>query len=226
MLEQARAGADAGLVAVADHQTAGRGRRGRAWNAPPGSSLLVSVLLRPTLAPDATHLLTMAAALAMADAVGDVAAVNAELKWPNDLVVDDRKLAGLLAEADVTAQGEVRAVVVGVGCNVDWAEFPADLADLATACNVEAGRSVDRGLLLDAFLTRLACRLDALEAVASDYGERLGTLGRQVRVDLSERSVEGVAERVDALGRLVVVPASGPPVVVTVGDVVHLRGVT
>lgn len=186
----------------------------------------MSVLLRPTLAPDATHVLTMASALALAEAVGDVARVDAELKWPNDLMVNDRKLAGLLAEADVTAQGEVRAVVVGVGCNVEWVEFPADLADIATACNLEAGRSVDRGLLLDSFLSRLASRLDALELVAGDYGERLGTLGQPVRVDLGEGSVEGIAESVDALGRLVVAPALGPRVAVAVGDVVHLRGAT
>ncbi len=105
VLDEARAGAPEGLVAVADHQAAGRGRRGRTWEAAPGSSLLVSVLLRPgawrpALGPDRVHLLTMAAGLALADAVGLVAGIEAGLKWPNDLVVGDRKLAGLLAEAE------------------------------------------------------------------------------------------------------------------------------
>src|SRR5262245_23342989 len=117
LLDEARAGAAAGLVAVADHQTAGRGRLGRSWEAAPGSSLLVSVLLRPDLAVDRLFLLTLAAGLALADAIAAVAAVSAGLKWPNDLVVDDKKLAGLLAEADLSA-GAARALVIGAVCHL------------------------------------------------------------------------------------------------------------
>jgi BirA family biotin operon repressor/biotin-[acetyl-CoA-carboxylase] ligase len=223
LLDEARAGAPAGTVAVADHQHAGRGRRDREWTAPPGTSLLVSVLLRPALGAERVHLVTMAAALALAEAVDTVAGVHAELKWPNDLVVGDRKLAGLLAEADVGAGGEVRAVVVGAGCNIEWYEFPSELAGQATACNLEAGPSVDRDAVLDAFLGRLATRLDALDEVLAAYRDRLSTLGRRVRVDLGDRVVEGVATDLDEAGRLVVVPDGRAPVVVAVGDVVHLR---
>jgi BirA family transcriptional regulator, biotin operon repressor / biotin---[acetyl-CoA-carboxylase] ligase len=222
VVEQARAGAPAGLVAVADHQTAGRGRRGRSWTAPAGSSLLVSVLLRPELAADETQVLTMATGVALVDAVERVAGVRAELKWPNDVVVGDRKLAGILAEADVGERGDVRAVVVGVGCNVEW-DFPAQLARDATACNLEAGRAVDRGELLDALLAGLASRLDALVDVASAYRARLGTLGREVRVETERSTVEGVADDVDGRGRLIVTPPGRKPVTVSVGDVVHLR---
>ena len=95
----ARAGAPEGVVVVADHQTAGRGRLGRVWDAPPGSSLLMTVLLRPALDAARLHLVTMAVALAAADACAEVAGFVPELKWPNDLVVQDRKLAGILAEA-------------------------------------------------------------------------------------------------------------------------------
>jgi BirA family transcriptional regulator, biotin operon repressor / biotin---[acetyl-CoA-carboxylase] ligase len=223
VLDQARGGADTGLVAVADHQTAGRGRRGRAWTAPPGSSLLVSVLLRPALDAGRVHVVTMAAGLALLDAVEAVAGVRASLKWPNDLVVGDRKLAGLLAEADVAANGEVRAVVVGAGCNVEWHEFPPELAEIATACNLEAGRSVDRAAVLDVFLDRLAVRLDALDTVVDDYRSRLATLGRRVSVDLGDRTIVGVADDVDASGRLVLTGPHGERVVVAAGDVVHLR---
>jgi BirA family biotin operon repressor/biotin-[acetyl-CoA-carboxylase] ligase len=226
VLDAARAGAAAGLVVVADHQRSGRGRRGRVWTAPAGSSLLLSVLLRPTVAAEAVHVVTMAAALALADAVGAVAGVDADLKWPNDLIVDERKLAGLLAEADVTGSGAVRGVVIGIGCNVTWAGFPAELDDTATACDREAGHPVDRARLLDTFLAELASRIDALAAVPADYRARLATLGRAVRVELAGRTLEGVATDVDELGRLVVRPAAGPPVVVAAGDVVHLRGVT
>src|SRR6476469_4959346 len=130
LLDEARGGAADGLVAVADHQTAGRGRFDRRWEAPPGSSLLVSVLLRPTppgdgpgdASADGSHRAVMAVALALAEAVEAVAGVTPGLKWPNDLVVGDRKLAGLLAER------EGDAVVIGAGCNVEWEAFPPELA--------------------------------------------------------------------------------------------------
>ncbi len=141
LLDRAAEGAPEGLVAVADEQTAGRGRLGRTWVAPPGSALLVSALLRPRLAVDRTHLVTLAAGLAALDAVRALTGVQAGLKWPNDVVVDDRKLAGILAEAD-----GVGAVVVGMGCNVRPDVLPADLASIATAV------SLDRGELLVAWL--------------------------------------------------------------------------
>jgi BirA family biotin operon repressor/biotin-[acetyl-CoA-carboxylase] ligase len=222
-LDAARAGEAPGLVVIADHQRAGRGRRGRTWTAPAGTSLLVSVLLAPPPDTDA-HLLTMASALALQSAVRDVAGVAAALKWPNDLVVGDRKLAGLLAEADVQA-GAVRHVVVGIGCNVGWVDFPPELAT-ATSCAAEAGRDVDRDRLLDALLGALAARLDALHRVAGDYRAALSTIGRTVRVELGSGAIEGVATDVDASGRLIVTPAGAAPVVVAVGDVVHLRPLT
>ena len=224
-LDASRAGEPPGLVVVADHQRAGRGRRGRAWTAPAGSSLLVSMLLEPPPTPDQLHLLTMATSLALVDAVRDVAGFEAALKWPNDVVVGDRKLAGLLAEADVQG-GTVRNVVVGIGCNVTWPALPPELAATATACSLEAGRSVDRGALLDALLSRLTRRLDTLADVATAYRARLDTLGRTVRVELASGQLDGVATDVDQSGRLVVKPTVGSPVVVAVGDVVHLRPVT
>jgi BirA family biotin operon repressor/biotin-[acetyl-CoA-carboxylase] ligase len=226
VLDEARAGAEAGLVVVADHQHAGRGRRGRVWTAPARSSLLVSVLLRPTLVADELHVITMAAALALLDAVHAVAGVTAELKWPNDLVVGDRKLAGLLAEADLSAAGAVRAVVVGVGCNVTWAGYPAELEPIATACDREAGHAVERDALLGGFLDRFATRLAGLDRVPGDYRAHLATIGRRVRVEFADRALEGVATDVDEIGRLAVRGADGAMAMVAAGDVVHLRPVT
>ncbi len=114
VLDQARRGAPQGLVAVADHQTAGRGRLGREWVSPPGASLLASVLWRPELPVERLHLLTFAMGLAAAAACQRVARFRPGLKWPNDLVVDGAKLAGVLAEADLPV------VVVGIGVNLDW----------------------------------------------------------------------------------------------------------
>ncbi|MSO79714.1 MAG: biotin--[acetyl-CoA-carboxylase] ligase [Acidimicrobiia bacterium] len=222
LLDEARAGAADGLVVVADEQTAGRGRRGRTWTAPPGSSLLVSVLIRPRLDIGHAHLLTMAAGLALRAAVEHAAGVNAGLKWPNDLVVNDRKLAGLLAETEISANGELSAVVIGVGCNVEWHDFPSELAEGATACNLEAGRSIERADVLDAFLDDLALRLDDLAAVPDSYRNALATLGRRVRVDLGTRVLEGTATDIDESGQLIVT-TDGTTEVVAVGDVVHLR---
>ena len=217
LLEEARAGAPEGVVLVADHQTAGRGRLGRRWEAPPGSSLLVSLLLRPTVAIERVHLVTMAAGLAASDACEAVAGLRPGLKWPNDLVVDDAKLAGLLAESVVEGDA-LRALVVGMGLNITAAP-----AEGATALARHAGAAVDRRALLDAWLVRLDARLDALDGVLADYRPRCATLGREVRVERPAGAVlVGTAADVTDAGHLVV--DTGPArVEVTVGDVVHVR---
>jgi BirA family transcriptional regulator, biotin operon repressor / biotin---[acetyl-CoA-carboxylase] ligase len=115
----ARHGAAAGLVAVADHQTAGRGRLDRRWESPPGANLLTSVLLRPACAAEDVHLCAGAVALAAVQACREVAGVEPVLKWPNDLLLGGAKLAGVLAEAEF-AGSTLSAVIVGVGINVAW----------------------------------------------------------------------------------------------------------
>ncbi|MFM7616278.1 MAG: biotin--[acetyl-CoA-carboxylase] ligase [Actinomycetes bacterium] len=221
-LDAARAGEASGLVVVADHQTAGRGRLGRTWEAPAGASLLMSVLLRPALRLEAMHLLTMAAGLAVAEAVAEVAGFTPTLKWPNDLLAGDRKLAGMLTEAEVS-DGAVTAVVVGIGVNVQWTDFPPEIAETATACNLVAGRDVPRDALLDAFLARYGERLADLDAVPDDYRSRLGTLGQRVRIELADETFEGEAVGVADDGALEVRTAAGTSRVVAAGDVVHLR---
>ena len=131
LLALARDGAPEGIVLVADHQTAGRGRLDRRWEAPPGSSLLMSMLFRPPRSVTHLNLVNAAAGIAASDACNEVAGFRPLLKWPNDVVVDDRKLAGILAE--VVGQ----AVVVGIGLNVNWpSPLPPELADTATAANL------------------------------------------------------------------------------------------
>ena len=223
VLDEARAGAEAGLVAVADHQTAGRGRLGRTWEALPGSSLLVSVLLRPELPVDRLSRLTQAAALALADAVAAAAGVRAQLKWPNDLVVHDKKLAGFLAEAEFTGRA-ARAVVIGAGCNLTADAFPPELAAHATAVELEAGHTVDRDALLAAFLDALAARLLDLDATLADARARSATLGRRVIVELpGARVLEGTATELADDGSLVVRDDDRHNHTVAVGDVVHIR---
>jgi BirA family transcriptional regulator, biotin operon repressor / biotin---[acetyl-CoA-carboxylase] ligase len=228
LLDEARLGGPEGVVAVADTQTAGRGRLGRTWSAKPGTALLVSVLLRPRLPPSRLPAVMMAAGLAAADAVERVAGFRPGLKWPNDLVVADRKLAGMLAES--TSEGGDAPLVVGVGFNVAAGAYPEELAGAATSCEEEAGHPVDRAELLIAFLDALEGRYatstgpDGAEATLAEYRLSSATLGRRVRVDLPNGGVvEGLASQIAWNGQLVVVDDGGGHTAVQAGDVLHLR---
>ena len=244
-MELARQGEAEGIVLVADHQTAGRGRAGRSWVAPPGAGLLLSILLRPPAA--VVDLATMAVAVSAAEAVSRVAGFEPRLKWPNDLVwpgdgsAPDRKLAGILAEADWPVGASISAgwkepapheravVVVGIGVNVTWPDdLPADLVDVAVAINHVVDAPVDREDLLVALLEELGPRYDALvagdrSALVGEWRDRSATLGRTVRVDLGADDVEGKAVDVTDDGHLVVETLEGERRVFAVGDVVHLR---
>jgi BirA family biotin operon repressor/biotin-[acetyl-CoA-carboxylase] ligase len=215
----------AGLVVVADEQHAGRGRLGRTWQAPPGASLLVSVVVEVDVARAALPLVTPAAGLAAADALGALAGIDARLKWPNDLVVGDRKLAGILAEA----VGRAPMAVVGMGLNVAWPEFPDELVAIATACNVLSDRPVDRLDLLTEWLARYDALLGQLAtgagraAVRDVCAARSATLGRRVRAELPGRVVHGVASALLANGMLEVTTDDGVHETIAAGDVVHLR---
>jgi BirA family biotin operon repressor/biotin-[acetyl-CoA-carboxylase] ligase len=208
VLEQARAGAPEGLVAVADHQTAGRGRLGRVWEAPAGANLLLTVLLRPA---SVSYRSLACVALAARDACSSVTdgRVVPDLKWPNDLLVGGAKLAGVLAETDGAG-----AVAVGIGLNVAWA--PPDAACL--------GADVSRDAVLDAFLAALGGWLDRPEReVVAAYRSACATIGQHVRVDLVDgETFEGVAADVDDEGRLLV-EVNACLRTVAVGDVTHVR---
>ena len=217
LLEEARLGAPEGVVAVADEQTAGRGRLGRSWVAPPGASLLVSALLRPALPPESLALATMAAGLACIAAVRTLGGIEAGLKWPNDVVVDDRKLAGILAEKD----GD--AVVVGMGCNVQWDVFPDDLAAIATACNRCSDRAITREELLAEWLLEFDARLATTDDVIAEAMARSATLRRRVRVELAGRTFEADAVALTEHGHLVVRTDDGTESAVSSADVIHLR---
>jgi len=248
VMELARQGEAEGLVLVADHQSAGRGRAGRTWTAPAGASLLCTILLRPP-APVAP-LVTFALAVAAAEAVEQVAGVRAGLKWPNDLVVESedgggrvrtRKLAGILAEAEWPSGSHIAAgyrepgpheratVAAGIGLNVRWPdELPEDLADIAVALNHLSDADVTRDDVLDALLDRLDVRYGALvagdaESVLDAWRSRSATLGRQVRIELGADDVVGTAVDVTDGGQLVVEPLEGGRRTIAVGDVVHLR---
>jgi BirA family biotin operon repressor/biotin-[acetyl-CoA-carboxylase] ligase len=206
LLAGAAAGAPDRSVLAARHQTAGRGRLDRVWVAPPGSNLLVSLLF--TDVPHVPHVLTQRVGVAAATAAQRVGGVDARLKWPNDLLVDDRKLAGVLAQS--TFVDGRQCVVVGIGINVGWA--PEGAARL--------GDGIDP---LDVLAALLAAYDELPGDIAATYRTHLGTLGRAVRVELADGVVEGRAIDVESDGRLVVLDECGISHRIDTGDVVHLR---
>jgi BirA family transcriptional regulator, biotin operon repressor / biotin---[acetyl-CoA-carboxylase] ligase len=241
LLDEARAGAPEGVVAIADHQSSGRGRLGRRWEAPAGTNLLASVLLRPDLRAEERHLASAVVCLAGRQAARLVAGVALAVKWPNDLVApDDRKVAGVLAEADLpeatgAAAGpgrRVPALVVGIGLNVNWpatdADLPAEL--VGTACSLQqlAGRAIDRSALTDALLAGLEPRVsdlatpDGRRRQAGEFERACSTIGSRVRVEVPGESFEGTAVGLTEEGHLVVDVGAELRRVVA-GDVVHLR---
>lgn len=210
---RAVAGEPAGLVVVAEHQVAGRGRLDRTWVSPPRAGLTFSVLHRPALAAGRWPWLPLLTGLAVATALRERAGVEAVLKWPNDVLLGERKVCGVLAEVPVAG-----AAVLGIGLNVTTTreELPHDAA---TSLRLAGASTTDRDTLLRAVLRSLGAVLADVDAARQGYRALCSTIGAPVRVELpGDRAVEGTAEAVDDDGRLVV---DGTPY--AAGDVVHLR---
>ncbi|MEK7701929.1 MAG: biotin--[acetyl-CoA-carboxylase] ligase [candidate division NC10 bacterium] len=223
----AAAGAPDGTVVVADHQSAGRGRRGRAWVDAPGASLLASILVRPRLAPPLWPAFSLMTAVAVAEALRGLTALEARLKWPNDVLVGDRKIAGILLESRVSAGGGTgvsephrtslrppagraalavpATLVIGVGINLAQREFPPELAGRATSVALETGQAPPRDAVLAALLEELGAwrrRLvgEGFAPVRARWLALADTIGRRVTVD----AVCGVAVDLAPDGALLV----------------------
>jgi len=218
-----------GLVRVTDYQTAGRGRRDRRWDAPPGTNLLMSILVRPRWTADRHPLVTTALAVATVDAVVGIG-VNAAIKWPNDVVLvggpAPGKVAGILAEL---VTGPPPAVVVGLGLNVSWPLSDGDTPPGATSLTA-VGTSATHSDLLAGVLTEFEVRLGDLEATDGPerlqvaHRDRSATVGSEVQVEVSNGSLVGTAVGLDLDGSLLVDTGDGP-ITIRAGDVVHLRPV-
>ncbi len=221
--EQARAGAAEGLVARTDFQTAGRGRLDRVWEAPPETALLCSVLLRPAVAADSLQLVVAAVALALRTAVAKLTMRTPDLKWPNDLLFGEKKVAGILAEVVASAAGPAIVVGFGVNClSVDPTFTQATSLAAATGVDIAPTTLLQEVLLeLDA-LRPLLDRPAGLVVLRSLYLESLVTVGQRLQVTTPAGVIEGVGVGVDESGRLVV-DVNGQHQVFGVGDVVHVR---
>jgi BirA family biotin operon repressor/biotin-[acetyl-CoA-carboxylase] ligase len=212
-----------GLVVMADYQSSGRGRLDRQWSSPPRASLLCSILLRPQLEADRLQLVVAAVALAARAALVRLCGVRPQLKWPNDLVVGENKLGGLLAE--VVATERDLAVVVGLGVNLT---FPGPEDAKSTSVQVESGLTIAPRALLDIVLEELETRRaqldsdDGQRALRTEYERASATIGQTVRVEQLSGTITGRAKGVDAAGQLLV-EVEGVVLSLGAGDVVHVR---
>jgi len=236
-MAEAESGVPDGSVYFADEQTAGRGRGTHEWSSPSGSGLYVSALLRPAIAPADVLWLSLAAGLAVRQAVQQVTSLECDLRWPNDLLFGRRKFCGILAElnAEVT---RVRYLVVGVGINVHQPQFPVDLRDVATSLHIETGRDWPRQDLLASLLQSLHREVAALTtpgnmpAATANILARLEQTstwirGKQVYVEELD-GYEGVTEGLDPRGFLQIRTAAGLRTVYSGGvrEQQHFRGCT
>jgi BirA family biotin operon repressor/biotin-[acetyl-CoA-carboxylase] ligase len=209
-MREAEEGQESGTVYLADEQTGGRGRGAHSWHSAPGSGLYVSILLRPRLAPADILWVSLAAGLAVQQAIREVTALAVDLRWPNDLLLSGRKVGGILTElnAEVT---RVRHAVIGIGLNVHQPAFPPELASLATSLTIETGQEWSRQDLLVALLRnvdREISRLttENLDTVTADVRERLTAgsswiKGKQVVVTESD-TFAGITDGLDSRGFL------------------------
>ena len=240
--QPATAPAPHGLVILADCQTAGRGRRGRTWHSPPQGNIYTSIVVVPRPGPNRIgpwlSWIPLFAALAVADCLTTQTALAVSVKWPNDLLINEKKISGILCE-QTTTPDRTMAVVIGIGLNINAAldNFPEDLRSGATTIAAESGRPFDRVPILADLFLRLEERMDRLfldgpAGMAQEFTQRCSTLGKTVRVTLEEQGiVQGVAESIgpDGCLRLRVTsdtsPAPSPSLMeVRSAEVVHLRG--
>lgn len=202
-------GCPQGTVVMADRQTRGRGQRGRRWFSPPGAGVYLSLVLRPPLTPAQAPKITLLAAVAAAEALIDTAGLEARIKWPNDVLVGGRKIAGILCQMDA-AGDRVAHVIVGAGINVNTPAgiLPGDIGVTATSVLMETGAPASRTAVARAFLRRLerhysASLDDGFAAVLARWRELSCLTGREVRVDGTEGPVRGVVVGIDEEGALV-----------------------
>ena len=222
----AKEGASEGTLALAEFQSAGRGRLGRSWEVPEGTSVMMSILLRPKFEPQYAPTLTLVMCMAVAKAVKNLG-FDVSIKWPNDVVVSHKKICGILTEMGVR-DGKIDYAVIGVGINVNIKEFPEEMADKATSLYLESGKEFDRsqipGLVMEAFekyYEKFAATCD-LSGLKEEYESILANYNQPVRV-LAKEPYEGVARGITDGGELLVEKTDGTIVAVSAGEV-SVRG--
>lgn len=222
-----------GTTVVAERQTAGRGRRGRSWESPAGKAVYFTIMVRPTFAPDKASMITLVMALAVAEAIQEATGLPAGIKWPNDVVVNGKKVVGILTELSVTPEmNEIQFLVAGVGVNVNHEsaeEFPEEIRETATSLKIESGRRFARAALLERILARFEEDYETFEQTLSlselkaRYESRLAGINGGVRVLDPAGEYAGVSRGITETGELIVEREDGKTVLVYAGEV-SVRG--
>lgn len=224
----AQEGAEEGTLAVADIQNAGRGRLGRRWSAPSGTSVMMSILLRPSYAPSYAPMMTLIMGLSVGQACKALGA-NVSIKWPNDVVINGKKICGILTEMSAVGD-KIEYAVIGTGINVNLRKFPPELVKTATSLCLELGCEFDRLKVLDAVLIAFEenyekfLRTLDLSLIKDDYEKLLANKDRKVRVLDPLGEYEGTARGINFRGELLVELASGEICEVSAGEV-SVRGI-
>lgn len=220
-----RDGVAEGVVVFAEAQTKGRGRLGRSWFSPPGKGLWFSVLLRPNAHPQSATQLTVAAAISLVRAIREQTGLRAEIKWPNDVIIGGRKVAGVLTEMSAELD-RIHYMVLGIGVDVNLtqSELPPDLREMATSLQIETGKSWRRADLAAVILRELdndyeRIRKGGFAQVAEEWEEACSTLGQQITVRVGDRTLRGRAESLDADGALLLRTEHGHLERIVGGDV-------
>ncbi|MCM1037867.1 MAG: biotin--[acetyl-CoA-carboxylase] ligase [Roseburia sp.] len=229
--QYAEAGAPHGTTVVANMQTAGKGRRGRRWQSPQGNSIYMSILLKPDFAPDKASMLTLVMALSVAEAITETSGLTSGIKWPNDIVVNQKKVCGILTELN-TESDYIQYVVIGVGINVNNAspqEFPEEIRQTATSLKIESGSQILRAVLLERVLAHFEKNYDTfvttldLTHLKEAYEKRLLNLDAEVKVLDPQGEFTGIARGIDKSGELIIEKEDGQIVGVYAGEV-SIRG--
>ncbi len=222
-------GAPEGTVVVAEYQEAGRGRRGRSWFGQPGKGILFSLILRPALPPQKAAVITLMAGVGAARGIQAAYPIRCRLKWPNDLLIGEKKLGGILTEMSSEAD-QIHYLVLGIGlnANLEAESFPPEISGQATSLLMELGQKVDRVLLFRRVLEELETEYQLLlnqgpSAVIEHWRGLSGTIGKEVEIQNPEGTLRGRTKDVDEEGALLLEQAGGQVLRITTGDVVHLR---
>lgn len=207
--ELAEEGHPSGTLVVADRQTAGKGRRGRSWESPTGIGIFMTLMLKPEINPNNASMLTLVAAMATTRAIRRVTGVPAMIKWPNDIVMNGKKVCGILTE--MSAQFDyINHIVIGIGINVHNEDFPEEIAQTASSLYLESGQHIHRASLIEAFLEEFEdvyaeyLKTEDMEGLQKEYDAMLVNRGRQVRVLDPKEPFEGKAMGITKKGELIV----------------------
>lgn len=222
-------GMEEGTVIIADEQIAGKGRRGRNWVSPPGTGIWMSMILRPDTQPENASMITLVAGLAVCKAIHQITSMKALIKWPNDIVINGKKICGILTEMNSEIDF-INFVVVGIGINVNISEFPPELDNIATSLMLEGNEKYKRKTLVKKILEEFEecynkyLQTEDLQGIVDDYNSYCVNIGKEVKVISKSEEITGKVKCVTQKGELIIIGSNGDDILITSGEV-SVRGI-